>query len=93
MNVTPLQAVALVERLDALAADVGRLRRRSASNEEAWTGPYIVERLAQHVETVDAALQPSAGELVAAGFDVDTALSTVDARARRFRELLGEKTR
>lgn len=96
-----LQTRAFVATLEALAADVGRLRRRFASNEAAWTGPFVVDRIALLVDGLDAQLQPTAGELyrerIADGLDdgraVASALGVVDARARRMRELLREPAR
>lgn len=97
---TALQARALLGQLDALAGDVGRLRRRLASD-VAWSGGYIVDRIATAVESIDLMLRPSAGELagdeVAAGADeaaaVTRALTTVDRRSTKLRGLLGEAER
>jgi hypothetical protein len=74
---------ALLARLDAIAADVGRLRR----------GGYIVERLVENIHTLDTMLHASAGELVHDGVAVDEALATVDRRDAHLRRLLGEATR
>jgi hypothetical protein len=78
----------VIDRLDAIAADLGRLRRRFDSNSAAWTRTFIVDRLAEHVETLDCMLHVSAGELVQQGLAVDAALEAVDARSARLRRLL-----
>ena len=96
MNVSALQAQAFMDRVEALAADVGRLRRRLAGDEY---GSYLVDRLALHVEVLDAFLWATAGEIYQANIcvcgdedeSVAAALEDVDDRARRFRALLGEK--
>jgi hypothetical protein len=90
--------VALNWQLEAAAADVGRLRRRFASN-GGWTGLYLVERLGHRLETIDAILQPDAAELYREalavctedGLAVEEALATVDARAKWFLRLLGDR--
>jgi hypothetical protein len=76
---------ALRLRLDELADDVGRLRRRFASNENAWTGDYIADRIAGHVESLVLMVEPSAAEIAccwAPGDDeaVDEAIRIVDER-------------
>jgi hypothetical protein len=86
--VTPLFA-----RLDELAADVGRLQRHS-SPEFAC----LVDRIAAHIEALDAMFHPTAAELFpllraeCAGDEelaVEEALRLVDARVTRLRRLLG----
>jgi hypothetical protein len=76
---------AVVERLHALALDVGRLRRRLAVT-EGWTGGYLIDAVAGHVESLDVMLQPSAAELAWMG--IDEALAVVDARADALQDLL-----
>lgn len=81
-------------RLEELAADVGRLRRRFASNEDAWTGSYIADRIAGNVEALHCIITPSAGELVAwtAPGDeeaVEEAVRLVDEWWRQLRSRLG----
>jgi hypothetical protein len=88
VSVTALQAHAFACRLETLAGDVGRLRRRLA--DDAYNG-HLICRISAHVEMLDAFLQPTAGELVKHGFAVDAALADADARARHFRSLLGEE--
>jgi hypothetical protein len=80
-------------RIAELAADVGRLRRRFASNENGWTSAYIADRMAGHVEALHCLATPSAAELVAwtAPGDedaIDEAIQIVDERWRRLRSLL-----
>jgi hypothetical protein len=89
----------LLARIDLLACDVGRLRRRFASNEHAWTGEYICDRLADGIDTLDAIIGPTAGELqrdyfaVCGDHDlaVEEALEVVDRRTAQIRWLLGRK--
>lgn len=85
---------ALVDRVEEIARDVGRLRRRFASNDGAWTGIYIADRLADNVETVHGMLHLSAADLVAATFPGDddaisAAIDHVDRRTRQLHALLG----
>lgn len=89
------EAVALFSRVDAIAADVGRLRRRFASNPDAWTGGYIADRIAGNLQTLDAMMRPTAAELVAWTFPgdeeaVEAALEVVDKRDEDLRRLLGD---
>ena len=94
MSGCPLDAV-LAQHLD-LARDLGYLRRRLDSESSA---AFLAERIAGHVETLDAMAFPSAAELRADYFlacgdhDLSTreALRVVDERARRVRELLRPK--
>lgn len=93
---TGLQQRALVAQVEALARDVGLLRRRFASNEHAWTGEYITERLAATVETLHLFAAPTAAELAAAAYPgddgaADAALVLVDRRALTLRRLLGDR--
>jgi len=90
VTTTALQAFAFVEKLEALAEDVGRLRRRLVSDEY---GTFIVDRIGLAVDGLDAFLHSTAAELVARGVDVETALARVDARATRLQGLLGEAKR
>ena len=91
----------LLELVEGLAADVGRLRRRFASNGDAWSGSYVADRVAGHVETLDAWFHASAAEIyrddVFGGATeeeaVQHALAVVDKRARTIRGLLGESAR
>jgi hypothetical protein len=78
---------ALFRRIDALAEDVGRLRRRLADDGH---GLHLVDRVSGHVETLDAILWPGAGELVHGyGYSAREAIQNADARAWRVRSLLG----
>lgn len=84
---------ALRDCLDELAADVGRLQRRFASNPD-WTGVYVANRIAGHVEALVLMVEPTAAELAASyapGDDeaIIEAIRVVDARWRRLRSLLG----
>jgi hypothetical protein len=85
----------LLDRLDLLAADVGRLRRRL---EPESSIAHLGDRLADHVETLDVILSPSAAELQRAFFcecgdhdlALDEALAETDRRQRQLRVLLSE---
>jgi hypothetical protein len=88
-----VSAIAWEYRRDALADDIRRLRRRFASNENAWSGVYIADRLASHLDALDALLEPCAAEFVAAGFDVDEALGIIDRHADELWRRLGGRPR
>jgi hypothetical protein len=89
---------ALAYRLELIAADVGRLRRRA--DPETSTA-HALDRIAGNVDLVDAILTPTAADFyranVAAGDDpesaVTRALATSDRRARQLRSLLAEVER
>ena len=77
---------ATTQRLNELAADIGRLRRR-------YPGDHIIERAANHVETLALMLEPCAAQLAAVsapGDDdaIDEAIRVVDDRHRQLRHLL-----
>jgi hypothetical protein len=80
---------ATADRLHALAADVGRLRRRV---DPASYAGFLAWRVAGHVDSLDAMLEPTAAERVAAGVDVEEALELVDTRTAELRRLLGDDT-
>jgi hypothetical protein len=96
VSVTALQAQAFARGIDAIAADIGRLRRRLVGDEYAL---HLLCRIATKVEGFDAFLQPTAAEIYRANLafsgdeqeSIDAALEDVDSRARHFRALLGEK--
>lgn len=85
---------ALACRVDALAIDVGRLRRHCKP--ETWF-EYIADVIANHVETLDCTIHPTAHELYLAyrheGWDedvaVEMALAEIDQQARDIRSKLG----
>jgi hypothetical protein len=77
----------VLDRVTLLADDVGRLRRRLPPD-TLYTG-WLVERLGDHVDVLDAMLRPTAGELVAAGVPVKEALHQVDQDRARLRQRLG----
>jgi hypothetical protein len=69
---------------EALARDVGRLRRTLP---EGW----LVDRFAGHAWMLAGFVEPTAAAIYREnGGDVDQALADVDERARRYRRLLGE---
>jgi hypothetical protein len=83
-------------RIDELAGDVGRLRRRFSSNGDELSA-HLADRIASHVEALHGIVMPSAGELVAwtAPGDeeaVEEALRLVDEWWRRLEHRLGKKT-
>lgn len=77
---------AALYQLGRLAADVGRLRRRLA---EPGYDRDLLGAIAARIETLLALFEETAAELVRAGVDVETALATVERRAREARLLLG----
>jgi hypothetical protein len=79
---------ALVLRLDELARDLGRMRRSLESSGVEWSGEYLLQRLAEHVESLDVMLSPTAAALWRTGLDVEQALEAVDARADALDRLL-----
>jgi len=83
--VSPHQVQALRQLADALAVDVGRLRRNLGED-----GGRLVDRLADRAWKLDGFVQQTAADLYKESGDVELALATVDDRARRFRRLLGE---
>jgi hypothetical protein len=91
MIVSATQALAVAERIETLAADVGRLRRRLP--QEVDYTLHLVDRIGRSIDSLDAFLWPSAAELVEAGVDVNVALRHVEKRAERMRTLLGEEKR
>jgi hypothetical protein len=72
--------------LFALAEDVGRLRRRA---EPESLEAHLADRIAGHVEVLDALLQPTAAELHADGVSVEDSLAFVDERVEELSCLLG----
>jgi hypothetical protein len=77
-----------IKRLNELAADIGRLKRRHP-------GDHIITRVACHVQTLSLMLEPTAGELVACTAPGDAgaiseAVRIVDGRYRELCRLLGE---
>jgi hypothetical protein len=82
------EATQTIRRLNELAADIGRLRRRYGPD-------HILERAACHVQTLSLMIEPTAGELVAwtAPGDSDAVIEAIkikDDRHRRLLFLLGE---
>ncbi len=83
---------AVTQRLDELAADIGRLRRRT---EPGSSLEHLADRMAGHVEILYLNEQPTAGELAnttAPGDPaaVDAALVTADAWWNRLQARLGK---
>lgn len=89
----PIPERALLDCVEALAADVGRLRRRVSGDPQSSL-THLVDRLAAGVQWLDLLLRPSAAEIAASwapGDDdaIDEAIRIVDARNRELRGLLG----
>ena len=82
---------AIDDRLERLAEDVGRLRRRirDESRDNSYLA-FLAGRVADRIDSLDCMIGQTAGELVAAGADVGQALDHVDERAASLRRLLGE---
>jgi len=77
-----------VRRVDLLAADVGRLRRRLDA--DTYDG-FLAWRVAEHVDALAALLEPTAAELYRESGDIDAVLEHVDSRDRELRSLLGDR--
>jgi hypothetical protein len=92
-------------RIENLADDLGRLRRRFAEN-DAWTEAvglsgqppryevFILDRIAGHVEVIDTLLRPTAAQIAAmwaAGDEdaIEEAIRLVDAHARELHSRMG----
>jgi hypothetical protein len=88
----------LVARFLEAARDLGYLRRRLEPESSAW---FLAERLADHIESLDAMVGVSAGELAVEFFcicgdhqvAVEEALRVVDERHALVRGLLGRQDR
>jgi len=78
---------ALRGRIQALAEDVGRLRRRV---EPDTYDAFLAFRIAGHVEALDALAWPTAAELYRECVDVDLALELVDEHAAKLHRTLGD---
>lgn len=76
------QQVELVERM---ARDIGAIRWRTEDEVIRWTA----RRLSGEFWWVLAWQRPTAGELVAEGWDVDAALHHVDEETRRMNRIVG----
>jgi hypothetical protein len=89
--------IGVIQReLDELAVGLGRLRRRLEGGREVWTDldVWALQRLAEHVETIDGMLGTPAAELARQarpGCDatVDAAIAQVDQRRTKLRRMLG----
>ena len=67
---------------DRMAATIRTLRRRNYSG---------ADNLAASLDSLDAMFEPTAGELVRAGLDVDKALAIVDRHAAALHHRMGGK--
>ena len=84
-----MSAAAWEFQRDRLADAVGRLRRRHP--DPADYDRILADRAAASLDVLDALFEPCAGELVAAGLDVDRALELVDRHRDRLHSKLGGK--
>lgn len=89
-------SAALIARVEELAADVGRLHRRVNADPDSSLA-HLVDRIAGHVESLDAVLQPTAAELyrefflICGDYDgvaLDEALAVTERRQQHFRAVL-----
>jgi hypothetical protein len=71
-------------RIDSIATEIGRLHRQAKPETSLF---FCIERLADHVESLDCMLAPSAGQLCER-YGVERALAIVDARTDALRSLL-----
>jgi hypothetical protein len=71
----------MLARVLLMADDLGRLRRAGVEN-------YALERLGNSLETLDAMLRPSAGQLYRRGWSVREALAVVDGERADLRRRL-----
>jgi hypothetical protein len=71
-------------RIDAIAVEAGRLRRLAKPETSLF---FAVDRLADHVESLDAMLAPCAAESCKE-YGVEQALLFVDGRSAHLRSLL-----
>ena len=88
--------VAITHHVDAIAADVNRLRRQA---EPESSLAHLADRLAGHVESIDAIVQPNAHDLylehlaiagsTADALCLDAALRFTEQRQRQLRQQLG----
>lgn len=85
MSVTRTQRRKWIEEL---AAEVGRLRRRTDLDVAA----HYVDRIASLVERLWVDVTPSAGDLVREGLSVDDALAEAEREKRRQHRVLAEET-
>jgi hypothetical protein len=74
-------------RIDELAQDVGTLRRRPTND----YSNFLLDRIAFHVQALDALAFPTASDFYQAGATVPEALAIVDERTDRLRRVLGER--
>lgn len=84
----------LRRQVDALAADVGRLRMRAENDAQLARFVYLADRIAGHVEQIYSQLHPTAAQIVGCTFPGDSetitvVLQEVDERAARLRYTLG----
>ncbi len=73
---------------DQIAGAVRLLRRR---HEVDAYDHVLACRIAASLDSLDAMFEPTAGELVAEGFEVDEALAIVDRHADELRSRMGGK--
>jgi hypothetical protein len=79
----------LGERLEELAADVGRLRRLARGTDFE----FRISRIADQIWWLACATRPTAGDFYRETGDVDAALAAADQETLRLRRLLGGNRR
>ncbi len=82
-----MTAAAFEHYCDRLAAVIRTQRRRRP--DEFEFDRILADRAAWALDGLDAALQPTAADLVAAGLDVDEALRAVDSHVARLHARMG----
>ena len=71
---------------DRLADALGRLRNRLQDDE---LGLFLADRAAASLDALDALFEPTAGDLVAEGFEVERALDLVDRHVAELHSRMG----
>jgi hypothetical protein len=88
--IADLRTAATLTQLEAIVADVGRLRRFVDLGD--YDG-HLVERISGRLEVLLQLYLPTAAELIRDGKDVDEAIAAVDRRAHELRRKLGALTK
>jgi hypothetical protein len=83
----PIPLVAWAHQRDRIADSISRLRRRHP--DPLSYDRLLADRIAASLDSLDAMLEPTAADLVGAGFDVDEALGHVDRQRDRLYARMG----
>jgi hypothetical protein len=87
---------ALEIQMDRIAGDLGRLHKHLAGMVEDYPGThtaYLVERISNAVESIDAMVNPTAAELVEEGLSVEEAFAEVNRQRAALLRTLGREQR